>query len=175
MQKTRQSELERSRRASRLRLRFKHLHFQSSLRKNNSRRKAIRTGANDASCAPHFIFSLHASDHINANHSRGASGFGHWTTVILPSASRCNVGAYNPSNSRRHHKPCARFSAEVVNQYCQITARTWRGGSWGKGFAAKSERTSVLTVSSRSSVLGTIGLDRHSPSEANHKFQSNRG
>src|SRR5882724_6632822 len=128
MEKAGQSEFESSRGASRLRLGFENVHLQPSLRENNGRRKPIGTGADDASSAYQFRFSLHLSGHRDANHCRGASEFGHWTTAILPSGSRSSVGAYNPSNSRRHHRFCVRFSTGVVNQYCQITARTWRGG-----------------------------------------------
>src|SRR5256885_934889 len=100
---------------------------------------------------------------------------GHSVTLILPSASRCKVGAYNPTNCRCHHIPVCRFSAMVVNQYCQSTARTWVGGWRGKGLPAKRASTSASFSSSRTSVLGTIGYSRHEPSEANHKFQSKRG
>src|SRR5213080_3079863 len=58
------------------------------------------------------------------HHCRGET-VGHSVTLILPSASRCKVGAYNPTNCRRHHIPVCCFSAMVVNQYCQSTARTW--------------------------------------------------
>src|SRR5436309_11721195 len=59
------------------------------------------------------------------HHCRGET-VGHSVTLILPSALRCKVGAYNPTNCRRHHIPVCCFSAMVVNQYCQSTARTDR-------------------------------------------------
>src|SRR6266581_7504647 len=96
MEKARQGKLESSRGASRLRLRLENVYLQSSLRENNGCCEAIRTGADDASSAYQFSFSPHVSGHRDANHSRGASEFGHWTTAILLSASRSSVGAYNP-------------------------------------------------------------------------------
>ncbi len=61
------------------------------------------------------------------------------------------------------------------NQYCQITARTMRGGDCGNGFDLNSATTSALPSNNLSSVRTTIGSDRQSLSDANHKFQSNRG
>src|SRR5260370_42610719 len=71
--------------------------------------------------------------------------------------------------------PCDRFSAGVVNQYCQTTARTCCGGPCGKGFPEKSSSTSASPRSKLSSVRTTIGSCRHELSDANHKFQSNLG
>src|SRR5580693_10789588 len=110
----------------------------------------------------------------SASHCRGAT-IGHSTARILPSGSRVSVGAYSPRNSRRHQRPVLLFSVAVVNQYCQRTARTWRGGSWGKGFPAKSASTSGSVESNRTSVLITMGYSRQDPREANHRFQSKRG
>src|SRR5438270_8207075 len=100
---------------------------------------------------------------------------GHSKTAILPSGCRSNVGAYSPSCCLLHHVPCERFSAGVVNQYRQITARTCRGGLSGNGFPAKSSSTSASPRSKPSSVRTTTGSCRHVLSDANHKFQSNRG
>src|SRR5579871_2991817 len=58
---------------------------------------------------------------------------GNSTTCISPSGDRSRVGAYSPTSSRRHHMPVARFSASLVNQYCQSTTRICRGGLSGKG------------------------------------------
>jgi hypothetical protein len=52
---------------------------------------------------------------------------GHSVTTMVPSGSRSRVGAYRPNNCRHHHVPVARFSAMLVNQYCQSTARICRG------------------------------------------------
>src|SRR5579864_8883507 len=96
------------------------------------------------------------SQHVPHSYSLGGAA-GHSTTLILPSASRCRVGAYRPKYSLFHHVPVARFSEKVVNQYCQSTARICFGGSRENGFPAKSERTSLLFESSFISVSGTIG------------------
>ena len=108
-------------------------------------------------------------------HSCGSTICGHSSTTILPSVCRSRVGAYNPNCSRRHHMLLARLSSGVVNQYCQSTALTCFGGALGNGFPAKSSSTSGEPRSSACSVRGTIGSTRHVLSEANHKFQSNRG
>src|SRR5579872_745842 len=107
-------------------------------------------------------------------YSRGST-FGGSVTSMLPFASRSSVGAYKPSSCRCHHIPDARLSAIVVNQYCQSTARTCFGGSFGKGLPAKSANTSWSLASNRTSVFGTIKFSRHCPSDANQRFQSNRG
>src|SRR6266567_148124 len=112
--------------------------------------------------------------HSGMIYSRGCT-VGHSTTLMLPSASRSSVGAYRPNIRRRHHMPLERFSAIVVNQYCQSTARIWCGDSRANGLLAKSASTSLLLDSSRTSVLGTIAYSRHEPNDANHRFQSNRG
>src|SRR5436309_4986059 len=100
---------------------------------------------------------------------------GHSKTAILPSGCRSNVGAYRPSCCLLHHVPCERFSAGVVNQYCQITARICRGGACGNGFPEKSSSTSASPRSKLCSVRTTMGSWRHELSDANHKFQSKRG
>ncbi len=74
-----------------------------------------------------------------------------------------------------HQSPCVRLAARSVNQYCQSTARTSRGGALANGFPANSVSTSGSFVSNASSVRITKTFSRHPPSEANHRFQSNRG
>src|SRR6266851_5454348 len=111
---------------------------------------------------------------FGTNYSRDCA-VGHSITTKVPLGSRSSVGAYDPKNCRRHHFLAVRFSATVVNQYCQSTARICRGGSCGKGLPAKRDSTSFSLERSRSSVFGTIGYSRQEPSDANHKFQSNRG
>src|SRR5258708_15151963 len=108
------------------------------------------------------------------NYFRGPTA-GHSVTTMFPLGSRSRVGAYSPNNCRRHQIPVARFCAMLVNQYCQSTARTCRGGSRGKGLPAKRVNTSWSPEQSLSSVFGTIGYSRQEPRDANHKFQSNRG
>src|SRR2546430_2885071 len=110
-----------------------------------------------------------------ASYSLGSDVDGHWSTTTLPSDSRSSVGAYNPSCCLLHHVPSERFSAGIVNQYCQITARTCRGGACGKGFPANSKTTSVSPRSNLCSVRTTMGSWRHELSDANHIFQSKRG
>src|SRR5437879_9018621 len=100
---------------------------------------------------------------------------GHSKTAILPSGCRSNVGAYRPSCCLLHHVPCERFSSGVVNQYCQTTARTCRGGPCGNGFPEKSSSTSPSPCSRLSSARTTIGSCRHELTDPNHNFQSNRG
>src|SRR5437899_13052528 len=90
---------------------------------------------------------------------------GHSETAILPSDWRSSVGAYSPSCCLLHHVPCARFSSGVVNQYCQTTARTCRGGACGNGFPEKSSSTSVSPRSKLSAVRTTIGSCRHELSD----------
>ena len=107
--------------------------------------------------------------------SCGGNSSGHSTTANRPSAAIVNSGAYSPRYSRRHQSPVRRFSPSVVNQYCQITARTYRGGVCAKGFPRKSASTSPSPTSRRSSVSGTISFSRQPPSDANHRFQSKRG
>src|ERR1700693_3035410 len=112
--------------------------------------------------------------HLVRSYSR-VCAVGHSITTIVSFGSRSSVGAYNPTNCRRHHFLAARFSAIVVNQYCQSTARICRGGSCGKGLPAKRASTFLSLERRRSSVFGTIGYSRQEPRDANHKFQSNRG
>src|SRR5215472_7647316 len=100
---------------------------------------------------------------------------GDWMTWMLPSDSRSRVGAYSPRYSRRHQFPVARFSAMVVNQYCQSTARICRGGESGNGFPRNSVSTSLSFASRRTAVFGTITASRQFVREANHRFQSKRG
>src|SRR5213592_881088 len=120
-----------------------------------------------------FLKRFFAPNH--PDYSRGSIISGHCNTTILPSASRSSVGAYNPNCSRRHHLPVARFSSGSANQYCHSTARTCRGGAFGKGLPANNCRTSPDPRSRACSVRGTIGSSRQVLSDANHKFQSNLG
>ena len=83
-----------------------------------------------------------------------------------------------PSDTRGFHQLAGvrRFSSSDVNQYCQqhrahesaaATAAMDRGGT--------APRTSLSPRSRRSSVIGTMSFRCQSPSDANHRFQSNRG
>ena len=74
------------------------------------------------------------------------SGRGDPITTSFPSGLRSIVGAYWPSSCRRHQNP-SRFSGQSVNQYCQITARTSRGGVPWNGSPAKSDSTADEFVS----------------------------
>src|SRR6266849_9257107 len=78
---------------------------------------------------PALVWMLARSD----KHYCCCTAAGHSATTMVPSGSRSRVGAYSPNSCRRHHIPVARFSAMLVNQYCQSTARICRGGSCGKG------------------------------------------
>src|SRR5215472_16873097 len=105
----------------------------------------------------------------------GGSGSGSCRIPYRPSGSFVTTGAYRPSSWRFHQLPVERFSSIEVNQYCQITARTYLGGDCAKGLPRKSVSTSASLSSRRSSVSGTISYCCQSPREANHRFQSKRG
>src|SRR5437879_12722018 len=94
-------------------------------------------------------FIVERSAFLCTHHCRGET-VGHSVTLILPSASRCKVGAYNPTNCRRHHIPVCCFSAMVVNQNCQSTARTWVGG-WRRNGVPDNRATTTSACSSRCS------------------------
>src|SRR5262249_11422422 len=96
-------------------------------------------------------------------------------TKTFPSGARSRAGAYRPRFSLRHQSPVERFVAKSVNQYCQITARTCRGGDCGNGFPAKRDKTSRSLVRRSCSVRTTKGFSRQKPRDANQRFQSKRG
>src|SRR2546425_8621048 len=72
---------------------------------------------------------------------------------------------------RFHQSPSRRLVARSVNQYCQTTARTARGGRPSKGLPAKSLSTLELFSSRRTSVNTTHSYWRQLPSDANHKYE----
>ena len=90
-------------------------------------------------------------------YSRGGSGSGHCMTSTLPSGVRASTGAYSPISFRFHHIPVARFSARVVNQYCQSMARTCCGGPCGNGISC--EQRQHIRRASQQSLFGA-GYDQ---------------
>src|SRR5215470_3686189 len=114
-------------------------------------------------------------DSLRKNQGGGGRAWGHSKAKIFPSGARSRAGAYKPRYSRRHQRPVERFVARSVNQYCQTTARTWRGGDCGNGLLAKRERTSLSSARRSCSVRTTKGFSRQKPREANQRFQSKRG
>src|SRR6202030_509508 len=138
------------------------IYVQPRLSQNNGCSQPIRSGADDACLTVHFTNHPGAPAGSGKNYCCGRAA-GHSVTTMLPSGFRSSVGAYRPKNCRRHHIPVARFSAMLVNQYCQSTARICRGGSCGKGLPAKRDSTSLSLESSRTSVFGTIGYSRQEP------------
>src|ERR1043166_2850333 len=90
--------------------------------------------------------------------------------MIFPSAVRSRGGAYSPSNSSLHHAPVLRLVARSVNQYCEITARTFCGGAVGNGLRANNFSTSRSFWSSRASVFTTQGRSEEHTSELQSRF-----
>src|SRR5262249_22552029 len=107
--------------------------------------------------------------------SASSSPLGESAPPIFPSGLRSKAGAYAPTSCRLHQFPSRRLLARSVNQYCQRTVRTCRGGPLGNGLLEKSWSTFGSFWSSRASAFTTHVFRRHGPNDANHKFHSKRG